>query len=545
MGSIKKQSMVKQRPGKRESITRRAPMPVYALLGILLFDGLYLATSSYFYPLILPASYGVKIFTLNLLPIFVFSKLCWLLTARTRVSLLLTIAMFDAVFLANQMKMANLGQPSIIIDYISMFNMVGNSGLLSHYFTSYWHPGILGTWLVLALILMFVEKPAFKLKLGWRLVCTALVVLILSNFGFKALRAIYPPGETWQASTPAHNLHNFGLLYNLSHDLGQFVSGYEEYDEGRLTGILQKQAPRLFDQQAGLPEVQTIIVILSESFFDLSDLKGVDPGQYDLPEFLELERQALSGKMLVPAYGGATLRTEFELLTGITLDLFPSHSYPLISLVLSPMNSIAWDARNQGYSTTGIHPNAATFWGRDTAYPYLGFERFLDEKEFKWAKRSGFYVSDQALTDELKKQLDTDQKQFFFAISMENHGPWKTGRPNMDEDKLSLIEPPLALKGESRVAFQQYVYHQQTAEAALLNLIDELESKDTRSVVLFFGDHLPALTRPFDDLGFKDGESRYQQRTPFLIYDTHQKLSEQQQKVQPIIDVTLLGKHLI
>ena len=534
-----------RRSSQQKTFPRRALMPVYAILAIVLCDGLYLAISSYFYPLILSASYGIKVFALNLLPIAVFSLLCWLLTARTRVSFLLTVAIFDAVFLANQMKMTNLGQPSIIVDYISIFNMVGNSDLLTHYFTTYWHPGALVGLLVVALVLLFVEKPAFRLKFGWRLVCSALVVLLLSNFGSRALRVMYQPGETWQAWTPSDNLHNFGLLYSLSHDLGQFASGYQEYDEDRLTEILETPSRRLFDQQIGLPEVQTIIVLLSESFFDLSDMHDVAPGQYDLPEYRQLESRALTGKMLVPAYGGATLRTEFELLTGITLDLFSSHSYPLISLVLSPMNSIGWDARNEGFSTTGVHPNAATFWGRDTAYPYLGFEKFLDEKQFRRTKRSGFYVSDQALTNELKKQLDTDQKQFFFAISMENHGPWKTGRPNMDEEKLSLIEPPAALEGESRVAFQQYVYHQQAAEAALLNLIDELKNKDTRSVVLFFGDHLPALSQPFEDMGFKDGKSRYQQRTPYLIYDTHQNLSVQQGKVKAIIDVTLLGSLLM
>lgn len=511
----------------------------------LLIDALYLAISSYFYPLVLPESYTGLIFALNLLPIFVVSMLCWLLTARKMVSMLLTIAVFDAVFLANQMKMANLGQPSIIVDYISMFNMVGNSDLLTHYFTSYWHPGLLLGLLLLAFIMLFVEKPAFKLKLDWRLSVFTLALLMLGYFGSAGLRATYQPGEAWRAWAPADNLHNFGLLYSLSHDLGQFASDYPDYDEDRLADIMQSPTGRFFQQDPALPEVQSIFVILSESFFDTADIDGVNQGQYDVPAFRELQQRSLTGKIRVPAYGGATLRTEFEILTGISLRLFPSHTFPLISLVLSPMNSIAWEVRNAGFTTTGIHPNAATFWGRDTAYPYLGFESFLDEKEFKRSERSGYYVSDQALTNELKSLLDTDKRQFFFAISMENHGPWKSGRPNLDLERLSLIEPPVALTGESRIAFQQYVYHQQAAEMALLDLVAELQGRQSRSVVLFFGDHLPALAKPFDLLGFKDGKSRYLQRTPYLIYDTHQDLSAQQKSVDPVIDVSLLGSLLL
>lgn len=519
------------------------------LLVLLVADTLYLICSSYFYPLALPAHYSNKVFLLNLLPIVVVSLIWWLLTARTLVSFILTAVLFDAVFLANKMKMANLGLPSIIVDYVSVFDMVEHSNLLAHYFTSWWHPGILVAFLAAALVLVFIEKPAFNLKPVWRAASMVIVVLLLSQSGATMIRSIYQPGKTWYAWQPVNNLHNFGLLYCLTSDTGQLASRRPDFDDDRLTAILQQPATRMFTPRNDLPEAENIIVILSESFFDPADLIGVEQAQYDLPGYLELQKRSLTGRSVVPAYGGATLRTEFELLTGIALDLFPAHSYPLISLVISPMDSIVWDVRRQGYSTTAIHPNIASFWNRDKAYPQLGFEKFLDLQAFKHSKRSGYYVADAELTNKLKKEIKNDEKQFIFAISMENHGPWKSGRPNLEQVKVDQIETPARLKGEGRMALQQYIYHQQAAEAALLDLIQDLEfrkaERNIRSVVMFFGDHLPALEQSFDELEFKNGQSRYAQSTPYLIYDTHQDLSLRQAATEQLIDITLTGSVLL
>lgn len=83
----------------------------------------------------------------------------------------------------------------------------------------------------------------------------------------------------------------------------------------------------------------------------------------------------------------------------------------------------------------------------------------------------------------------------------------------------------------------------------MLDLIKDFEfrkaERNTRSIVMFFGDHLPALEQPFDDLEFKNGLSRYLQSTPYLIYDTHQDLSLWQTVMDEVIDVTLLGSVLM
>lgn len=520
-------------------------MAAASLLALLAVDVIFFRLISNFYLVIMPDKYTFQTLLLNLLPLLGFSVVLWLLTARSLASFVMTAALFDAIFLANQLKLANLGQPLMAVDFVTALNVSGHGGLLSNYLASAWHPGILVALPVVSILLLFFEKPAFTVKPQWRIL---LVVVLLAGLRAQtagsALNDIYAPADDWQAWNPRKNLNNYGLLYSLAHDASMFSSGNREYDKGRLKAILQQSPGRHYGSGDDLPVVENIVVILSESFFDPADLNGVTEGQYDLPAYKELQQRSLTGKMTVPAYGGVTLRTEFELLTGIKLDLFPIHRYPLISLVVEPINSIAWDFQSGGYSTTGMHPNVGSFWNRNIAYPYLGFERFLDFKEFKRAKRSGYYVADNALTKKLKKEIRDGDKQFFFAISMENHGPWKTGRPNLDSDVVSSIDVPAGLAGESGIAFQQYIYHQQLAESALLDLIEDLDKRESRSIVLFFGDHLPGMERTFDELEFKDGRPRYEQALPFLIYDTHRDLSALQ-GIDSVIDVSLLGSILL
>lgn len=516
-----------------------------SLLALLLVDAVFFWLSSSFYLVIMPDHFLVRTFTLNLLPIVGFSVLIWLLTARTLASFVLTVVLFDALFFANQLKLANIGQALMAVDFITALNVSGHGALVSNYFSSAWHPGILVALLIVSILLLFIEKPAFQIKPHWRiLMVIVLLAGLRSPLASHTLNGIYKPGKDWQAWDPRKNLNNYGLLYSLVHDASKFASGNRAFDEDRLEVILQENPGRRYGSGDDLQDVENIVVILSESFFDTADMNGVSSGQYDLPAYKALQQKSLTGKMTVPAYGGVTLRTEFELLTGIELDLFPVHRYPLISLVVEPINSIAWEYQSGGYSTTGMHPNVGSFWNRDNAYPYLGFERFLDFKEFKRSKRSGYYVSDDAVTGKLKKEITDGDKQFFFAISMENHGPWKTGRPNLDEDIVNSIATPQALEGESAVALQQYVYHQQLAESALLDLVEDLDSRESRSIVLFFGDHLPGMEQTFNDLEFKNGLSRYKQATPFLIYDTHRDLSALQ-RIDSVIDVSLLGSILL
>jgi phosphoglycerol transferase MdoB-like AlkP superfamily enzyme len=80
--------------------------------------------------------------------------------------------------------------------------------------------------------------------------------------------------------------------------------------------------------------------------------------------------------------------------TRINLKLFPAHTYPFISLLQGETLSIVWDFKEQGFAAVAVHPNTASFWNPNYAYPFLGFDESHDIRAFKNKEKVGFYVSD-------------------------------------------------------------------------------------------------------------------------------------------------------
>ena len=290
------------------------------LLILLLADAIYFRFISTSYIAALPEGYDLQVFIQNLLPVLGLSFILWLASARIMASFVLTAVFVDAVFFANQLKLINLRQPLMAIDFILAPDMLGHSGLLSKYFLSYWHPGLLGILLVAGLLLLWFERPVFRLKPLWRMSAVAiLLVVFISPTAVGTLRDFYRPGDDWKAWDPGENLENYGLLYSLMHDAGTMISDIGKFDPERIADILSQDTSRRFVPDDSLPPVENIVVILSESFFDPADLVGVRAGQYDLAAYTDLQNRSLTGKMTVPTYAGRTLRTEFELMTGIDL----------------------------------------------------------------------------------------------------------------------------------------------------------------------------------------------------------------------------------
>ncbi len=503
------------------------------------------------HPAASPNGYAIVLFSQNLLPLLAIFLSVWLLCGKYFASLLASISFEYLLLAANYLKQEHLDQSLMAVDLVSALNVGTHMELLSNYLDSSTHVIIiLGVLMTTSLLCFLFEKSLNVFKYHWRFLGIFLLGFGLSSTtGVKILNWAYQPVERWKPWEPTKNTDKYGLVYCLIYDFFIVASKSPAYSAPDLNRILANSQTRMFAQDNSLPDAENIIVILSESFFDPSLLNGIEPEEFDIRGYTELKNKSLAGQMTVPTYGGATLRTEFELLTGISLHLFPKHRYPFISLITSPLNSLAWDFKDSGYSTVGIHANKASFWNRGMVYPLMGFDRLLDIKSFKGASRSGYYIQDDALTEKILSVLNDGEKQFIFSLSIENHGPWKKSRPNIDTEKVANIQVPNALSADNKIALQQYLYHQQAAEKAFMELIEHVDRQSSRSIVLFFGDHLPALYGVYNELGFVNGKSGPNQTLPYLIYDTHRNLNSDvgvnSIAGNSVIDVELLGSMLV
>ena len=301
------------------------------------------------------------------------------------------------------------------------------------------------------------------------------------------------------------------------------------------------------------------VVVQSESFFDpRRTFSLIKPGVLSNFDQACLA-SALYGKLSVPAWGANTVRTEFAFLTGLDpakvgIDQFN----PYRRLVSSELPSLAREFKKRGYRTICIHPYPASFYQRDKVFSVLGFDEFIDLKSFAQTTQQqdlglGPYVSDQILTDKILETLARPHEQpvFIFAITMENHGPLHLERiteadtrkwlsqplppncqdlaiylrhlANADQMILRLLQR-FSATGASSQATSQAPNHgitqQLTSQAPNHGITQQLApqapeqpitpSPSARPIqLLWYGDHVPVLTKVYEQLGLPEGFTDY------------------------------------
>ena len=235
-----------------------------------------------------------------------------------------------------------------------------------------------------------------------------------------------------------------------------------------------------------------IIFVQLESFFDVNTIIGGEYSADPTPFFNRLCTNWPSGLLYVPTIGGGTANTECEVLTGLNLDFFGAGEYPYNTVLQEKTcESVCYNLKDYGYVATAMHNNSGSFYSRNTVYSKLGFDRFVSLEYMKDAEYNEIgWCRDEILTDEITRALDsTAARDMIFCIAVETHGKYadvyepKEG----DIEVLSLPESiPLA-------PFQNFVNVLPRTDAFLNALLRRLVRYDEPTIVVVYGDHLPAL----------------------------------------------------
>ena len=460
---------------------------------------------------------------LNLLPVLLVLATLTCVTARAYFSSLLVPAVLWALYAANAVKLHELGSPVVPGDLILLNNLgTRGVGLLLRYLP---HNRLLIASMLVAAVLLaalaWKERPLKILRGGRRIVAVAATLAACASLvtGWSPWRAWYDDGD-FMAWAPAQQAAKSGLVAHLLRYQWEMSATMPTPDFDAATALLSQHrddlSPAASQPATGAPD---IIVLQSESLFDPSRLDGIDEAQV-LPNYRALAAVSQHGNLWTPTFGGGTIRTEFEVLTGIAMRYFPFVQYPYFGMTATREASIASTLGERGYQTLVVHPYDRGFWNRASALSNLGFDDFDAQEEFGDAPRQGFYISDDALADHILDRLSkATRPMFLFAISMENHGPYDD-YPNADTAVRDAIPTPPGLDDAARRELRGYLYHAANADRALGKLVDALRHRQRRTLLLFYGDHLPALTDVYAQLGFKDGLHPTQQPVPWLLFDS-------------------------
>lgn len=261
-----------------------------------------------------------------------------------------------------------------------------------------------------------------------------------------------------------------------------------------------------------------IIVIMAESFTDITQEEGIAFSKDPLPTYRSLIQEYAHGNIVSSIYGGETSMSEFEFLTGSSTNFIYDEKYPYAQIIKNNTASVVRALNEEGYDTTAIHANGGQFYNRDKAYEYLGFDKaiFIDDME-DLEDHYRDCVQDIDTAEEIVKQYEnmTSDKKFIFAITMESHMPYAADKY---ENKEITLETDL-VEGEELINLEAYVQGLYNFDKSIKYLIDYFEDQEEEVILVFYGDHRPAFKTLFED---KYGESIQKYQTPYVTWSNYE-----------------------
>lgn len=361
------------------------------------------------------------------------------------------------------------------------------------------------------------------------LAARALVVIVTVGLLSSAAR-FSEPGNGWRklyelgtvewqpwyqkANYAAHGFVS-GFLYNLPTNAMPVPEGYGPERMAEIAAKYQGVADRINTTRTASLDDTNVIFVLSESFSDPTRLNGVELSEDPIPRTRELMSSTTSGTMSALQYGGGTANVEFEVLTGQSTKLFaPQLSSPyqmLVSDYDEYPSAVGWFG-SQGHRAIAIHPYITGLYKRRSVYQTFGFEDFIHDTTM--AEREliddGEFISDTSAYDEVELQIrKSDEPLMVNLVTMQNHGPYD-----------DVYRDPIGVTGVSdsvRDRVGMYARGLAHADDALAKFLADLKKSDEKTVVVFYGDHLPGI---YDAAVEKDNPDHELYETPFLIWSS-------------------------
>jgi len=287
-----------------------------------------------------------------------------------------------------------------------------------------------------------------------------------------------------------YNTHLGGIYGNL---LESRIFIRDDYDEEEINNVLDNIPPET-DKSLSKPN---IIVIFSESFWDVDQLEEIEFDKPVTPNFNRLKEEGLFFDMISPSFGGLSANVEFEFLTGGSLNYFSNGYIPYMSLYKNNNKknspSIISELNNNDYYTKIVIYNSPKLFNCKNFYDTVKPESVEYNTDIDDKYKKGKYVSDEYITDAIIDELnnkDKDEKLFYFTTTMQSHMPYFPDKYN--EYDIDIVNSDLSkYLAETVKVYAQGIYD---ADKELGRLYDYIQTLDEETIIVFYGDHLPFLS---------------------------------------------------
>lgn len=289
----------------------------------------------------------------------------------------------------------------------------------------------------------------------------------------------------------------------------------DNYSADLITQIENQYAPNHSKCKEAPSEPPHIIVIMDESFSDLSIFGEFSTSTKVTPFISSLKENTLSGYALTSVFGGNTANSEYEFLTGNTMAWLSPNVVPFQQYIRSSTYSMVSHLKSlYNYKCIAMHPYHASSWNRPAAYKHLGFDECYFSPSFPQEDLIRSYISDRGMFDFLIETYESqkDQPLFIFGVTMQNHGGYYYVGDNYTHH-ISLND----YTGKYPDV-EQYLSLLHETDKAVERLITYFQSVNEDVVILFFGDHQPKINESFYQvIGQTSATTLDQQQKRYMI----------------------------
>ena len=348
--------------------------------------------------------------------------------------------------------------------------------------------------LIAAILLIFIRSEKWK-NINYKRSIAIILASVLVTVG--ATMGMIKSGRV---ATFFGNLNyayrDYGLAYCfLTTSVSGGISKPKGYSPELIEGILEKKTEKGLDttleQKDDSLDHPNIIVLQMESFTVAQDYANIEVSKDPTPVFNELYKKYSSGSFEVPACGAGTANTEFEVLTGISAKFFGPGEYPYKGKLREhTLESMAYVARSHGYECSALHDHRALFYNRNEVYANLGFDTFTS---VEYMNNVSFtptnWCKDTVLTNEIMDiMLNSEGRDFMHVISVEGHGAYPTER--VFKNPYTEVTAP---DEETKWKYEYYLNECHEMDTFIGDLIEAIEASGEPTVMIIYGDHIPAL----------------------------------------------------
>lgn len=414
------------------------------------------------------------------------------LTRRSLFSLCLSVGVLWMFFLASNKKLSLMSSYIIKDDVVFLFNnplfvlnFASGGMLLGVVFL------IFGGWLL--------YRNEFKCDLI--LDMKRLVVLVMASFValWMPLQDEYVYHEDRPAGTRA--LLQFFASYRS--DFGLSIP--EAVSDNMYSCCDKAQSHHLLLTSQRGDEQKNIIFVLMESTFDLGRLghPGYSSVFSDLPYF----------PLQTYVVGGGTWVEEFAVLHGVSPPMYGPNFKAINTLGMGRLSGrIAPALINAGYKTKTFSISDKAFYGGEAMHKSLGVnEYFASDSRTDYGDKSLGHADADILKDVLHNLKNEVVPSFVFVTTGLNHSPHEKEYKNNTHIRLKITEKKANI-------LQEYMEREVVFLGVMKDFLQGLRGLKRDSVVIFFGDHIPAAVNENFTDGEFDGGDKY--KTIGILYST-------------------------